>query len=245
MRHVTQMSLSTLDNYSNTEYWRNNASNGAYTNRTVKITDEEIKHLVLNTMEQLYPVQTDLPVFVVSNTTHHDQLQAYFRQGVHFLENQVEVLGTREAYPPSMFPTLTQNLLNIAKPLTIFLEFLMSLQSPVYNPKLRRLQRLKNTWLRKAIADLRIYCHRYSLAVLKISFDLEKQVKSFHQSIERNGDEIIDPMEEIQGPWNQKANTPAESFHSDTSMRSWTSCGISAESEMASPGSSSDIMNDS
>jgi hypothetical protein len=171
-------------------------------------------------MEQIHPVPTDLPVFVVTNTTQHDQLLANFIQGVQFLEYQFEVLGSPEAYSPPMLSTLTQNLLNIAKPLTSFLEFLMSLQPPVYGPKSQRLQYLKNTWLRNPIADLRIYCHRYSLAVLKISFDLDKHVKGFQQSIQRNDREFIDHLEEFEGPRNVKVNTPTESFHSDTSMQS-------------------------
>lgn len=137
-------------------------------------------------MEQIYASPTNSPVFAISNTTEYDPLLANFIQGVQFLEYQVDVVGSPPACRPSVLSAVTQNLLSIARSLTCCLEFLMSLQSPVHGPKLQRLQCLGNTWLRNATADLSIYCHRYSLAVLKISFELDKQVKRSYQDVERN-----------------------------------------------------------
>ena len=148
-------------------------------------------------MEQTYPLPTDPTVVVISDTTQHDQLLANFVQGVQFLENQIEVLRSPEAYTPAMLSVVTQNLLNMAKPLNNFLEFLMSLQSPVYGHEVQRLQYLRNTWLRNAIAGLRIYCHRYSLAVLKISFELGEGVTSFQQDTQWDDGDVIDHMEDF------------------------------------------------
>jgi hypothetical protein len=126
-------------------------------------------------MEQTYPFPADTTHFFISNTHEHDQLLNFFFHGVHYLEYFMERFNNGELYSLSSLYNLAQQLTIVVKSLTSFLGHLTSQRSPISNPRLQNLQYIRNTWLREAILNLRIYCHRYSLVVLKIVHALEQQ----------------------------------------------------------------------
>jgi hypothetical protein len=174
-------------------------------------------------MEATYPFSTDATHFFISNTHEHEQLLNLFFHGVHYLEDSMDRFNNGELYTLSSLSNLTQQLTIVVKSLTSFLGYLTLQRSPVSNPNLGRLQYIRNTWLREAISNLKIYCHRYSLAVLEIVRALEPQGAS--PGYEENGLDIGDIG---------VAHSSVDGFDGHTITPSWWSC-MSAVSAHSSP----------
>lgn len=113
-------------------------------------------------------------VFQVTNTTQFDHWLTIFRHGIKVLQDQSSYLENEKPFSSPKVSALTQALLNIAKALSVFLEQATTAQSPPYLNK--RPPHEESIWMKTAIADLRVECHRYSWATLQIATGMEKRI---------------------------------------------------------------------
>lgn len=105
------------------------------------------------------------PVVFISGTRQFNQFLAIFIGGIDFLQHS----DKGATYSASTLATLADTLFNTAKLLTTFLGYLTTLQFPPYDWRPQRSRRLRTTWLRRMLIDVRIQFHRYSLVVLEMA----------------------------------------------------------------------------
>jgi hypothetical protein len=174
-------------------------------------------------METTYPFSTDWTHFFISNTHEHEQLLNFCFHGVHYLEYSMDRFNNGELYTLSSLSNLTQHLTIVAKSLTSFLGYLTWQRSPVSNPNLGHLQYIRNTWLREAISNLKICCHRYCLVALEIVRAVER--RDANPGYEEKGLDIGDIG---------VAHSSVDGFDAHTNTPSWWTC-MSAVSAHSSP----------
>lgn len=107
----------------------------------------------------------------ISSTEQHNHLLAWYIQGIHFLESQLQ----SETCSLLILSAMAQSLLDIGRSITRFLDQLVSRHPPAHDPKSRRSQHITMSWLRGTIENGIIYCHRYSMVVLEIARMLEQK----------------------------------------------------------------------
>ena len=164
-------------------------------------------------MHQSYPALDVPPVYTILNTNQFDQWNAIFTHGVRALEGQLSLLHAGQPCSKARVFAASEALLNTARLLSAFLHTIESMQPQTTNPAARARQQVENIWLKSAITDLRICCHRYSLAVFQIAHAMEKRIATnkCNQAIKtvqgcrhQNGDNAV-----TQNP-KTTANTPLD-----------------------------------
>lgn len=123
----------------------------------------------------LYSGTVDSNVMLpILNTKQYDQWKAFFAHGIIALQDQLSLIETNKPWSLTRVSTLSAVLLSVSKELGAFLSIASSLPPSSTSIGGRNIPQPEDSWLTAAITDLRVECHRYSLAAMQIAMAMER-----------------------------------------------------------------------